>query len=77
MKDLLIDMLEDLALFGSACLLALQSWIGLVLFGLYTVALFIRGNILMAVIMTPALGVLVWRKLHVRTTVVLEEEDDD
>lgn len=77
MKDLLTDMLDDLALFGLAWSLVLQTWIGIVLLGFYAVAIFISGEVILAVILDVLLILLVWRKLHVQTRVVLEEKDDD
>lgn len=77
MKDLLTNMLEDLALFGLAWSLVLQTWIGIVLLGFYAVAIFISGEVILAVILDVLLILLVWRKLRVQTRVVLEEKDDD
>lgn len=77
MKDLLTDMLDDLALFGLACSLALQTWVGIVLLGFYAVAIFISGEVILAVILDALLVLLVWRKLHVQISVDLEEEDND
>lgn len=77
MKDLLTDMLEDLALFGLACSLALQAWVGIVLLVFYAVAIFISGEVILAVILGVLFVLLVWRKLHVQISVKLEEEDND
>lgn len=71
-------MLDDLAMFGLACFLALQTWVGIALLGLYVVVLFMSGEVILAGVLGVLLTLLVWRKLHVRTTVVeLEEEGDD
>lgn len=71
-------MLGDFMTFGLACFLALQTWIGMALLGFYAVMVFISGEKILASVMGVLLLLLVWRKLHVQTTIVeLEEEGDD
>lgn len=77
MKKVLARVCDDFALFGLSCSLALATWVGIGLLGFYAVAIFISGEVILAVILDVLLILLVWRKLHVQTRVVLEEKDDD
>ena len=79
MKKILERFCDDLSLFGLSCSLALTTWVGIMLFGLYAFAMIYRDDKLVGGIMAVCWVLLVWRKAHVRIGVVteVESEDDD
>ena len=80
MKKALEHVCDDLALFGLSCSLALTTWVGIMLFGLYALAMFYSEDKILGSILAVCWALLVWRKAHVRVeteTKNVKSDDDD